>query len=226
MLPLPIDSRKRKIYEQSRAEISAAIYMGLERDKIISFVTEMKPKDHLIFLYTSPEDKHFVLFTYLKTGLERGEAAAYVASQETPQQVKRAMQEYGIDVKRYESSRALRIIDYKDWYIIGGGFDPSRTLDYWKKLIDESKKKGFKGLRVTGEMSCFFDNGIVEDLMEYENSLHKKLAIPMMAICAYDRALFSRQAAGYDPTEVLIGLLAAHSTAIIMAPAEGVVRTI
>ena len=200
--------------------------MGSERDWIISFVRDMKPKDHLILLYTNPEDKHFVLFTYLKTGLERGEAAAYVASQETIQQIRKAMMEYGIDVKRYESRGALRVIDYKDWYIIGGGFDPSRTLDYWKKLIDDSKKNGFSGLRITGEMSCFFDNGIVEDLMDYENSLHKKLAIPMMAICAYDKALFRQQAAGYDPTEVIVGLLAAHSTAVIMTPEEGVVRII
>jgi hypothetical protein len=200
--------------------------MSSERDRIISYVSEMKPKDHLILLYASPEDKHFVLFTYIKAGLERGEAAAYVASQETPQQIRIAMQEYGIDVKRYESNGALRIIDYRNWYIIGGGFDPSRTLDYWKKLIDESKKNGFKGLRVTGEVSCFFDNEIVEDLMEYENSLHKKLEIPMMAICAYDKALFKQQAAGHDPTEVIIGLLAAHSTAVIMTPEEGVVRII
>jgi hypothetical protein len=200
--------------------------MGSERDRIISFVIDMKPNDHLIFLYSNPEDKHFVLFTYLKAGLERGEAAAYVASQETTQQIRKAMVEYGIDVKGYESRRALRIIDYKDWYIIGGGFDPSRTLDYWKKLIDETKKNGLKGLRITGEVSCFFDNEIVEDLMEYENSLHRKLDIPMMAICAYDKALFRRQAAGYDPTQVIIGLLAAHSTAIIMTPEEGVVRMI
>ncbi len=99
------------------------------------------------------------------------------------------MQEYGIDVKRYESSGALRIIDYKEWYIISGGFDPSRTLDLWKNLIDESMKRGFKGLRVTGEMSCFFDNEIVEDLMEYENSLYTELATPTMAICAYDKAV-------------------------------------
>jgi hypothetical protein len=186
----------------------------------------MKPRDHVIFLYTSPEDKHFVLFTYLKTGLEKGEVAAYVASQETPDQIKKAMQEYGIDVRRYEKTGALRVIDYKEWYIIGGGFDPSRTLDSWKNLLDESMKRGFKGLRVTGEMSCFFDNEIVEDLMNYENALKKELVIPMMAICAYDKALFERQAGIHNPVDVLLGLLAAHSTAIIIAPMEGVVRTI
>jgi hypothetical protein len=200
--------------------------VGLERDAIISFLRSMKPRDHVIFLHTGPEDKHFVLFTYLKAGLERGEVAAYVASQETPQQVKRGMQEYGIDVRRYEASGALRVIDYRGWYIISGGFDPSRTLGLWKSLLDESMKRGFKGLRVTGEMSCFFDNEIVEDLMEYENSLHRELTIPMMAICAYDKALFERQVGNHNPVDVLLGLLAAHSTAIIIAPVEGVVKTI
>jgi hypothetical protein len=214
-----------KVKEKVRMQTSVGNDMGLERDRIIGFVRNMKPKDHLIFLYSNLEDKHFVLFTYLKTGLERGEATAYVASQETPQQIRRAMKEYGIDIERYELNGALRIIDYKDWYIIGGGFDPSVTLDHWKGLVEESKRRKFSGLRVLGEMSCFFDNEIVEDLMNYENSF-KKNAMPIMTICAYDKSLFTRQAAGYDPTEVLIGLLAAHSTAIIMAPVEGVVKTI
>lgn len=198
----------------------------MERDAIIGFVGGMKPRDHVIFLYTSPEDKHFVLFTYLKTGLERGEVAAYVASQETTDQIKKAMQEYGVDVRRYERTGALRVIDYKEWYIISGGFDPSRTLDSWKNLLDESIKRGFRGLRVAGEMSCFFDNEIVEDLMDYEHALHRELVIPMMAICAYSKALFERQSGSHNPVDVLLGLLAAHSTAIIIAPMEGVVRTI
>jgi hypothetical protein len=195
------------------------------RDEILDFVREMKPKDHVIFFYTGREDKYYVLFTYLKTGLERGEAVAYVTSQESPEQIRGAMTEYGIDVKRYETSGALRVIDYKQWYIVGGGFDPEKTMELWKNLADESKKKGFRGLRVTGEMSCFFDYELVEELVNYENSLHRTLAIPMMAICAYDRALFSRQAARTDSVEVLLSVMSAHTTAIISGHVEGVVKT-
>jgi hypothetical protein len=196
------------------------------RDEIIDFVRRMKSQDHVIFFYTGREDKYYVLFTYLKAGLDKGEAVAYVVSQETPEQLKRAMEEYGIDVRGYEASGALRVIDYKGWYIISGGFDPEKTMDSWKKLADESKKRGFRGLRVTGEMSCFFDYELVEELMGYEKSLHRSLSMPMMAICAYDQALFSRQAARTDSVDVLLSLMSAHSTAIISGHVEGVVKTV
>ena len=197
----------------------------MKRDEIIDFITGMRSRDHVIFFYTGREEKYYVLFTYLKIGLEKGEAVAYVTSQQTPEQLRRAMQEYGIDVTRYEASGALKVIDYKGWYIIGGGFDPEKTMELWKKLVDESKRKGFKGLRVTGEMSCFFDYELVEELIDYENSLHRTLAIPMMAICAYDRALFSRQAARTDSVDVLLSLMSAHTTAIVSGHIEGVVKT-
>jgi hypothetical protein len=198
----------------------------LQRDEITDFVKEMKPRDHLIFVYRNREDKRYVLFTYLKAGLERGEAAAYVASEETPQQIRQVMQEYGIDVKSYEKSGALNVIDYKRWYIIGGGFDPEKTLDLWKNLLEESRKRGFKGLRVTGEMACFFDKEMVEELMEYERALHRTLEIPMTAICAYDAALLSRQATRLNAIDTFLNLLQAHSTAIIMEPLGGIVKTI
>jgi hypothetical protein len=194
------------------------------RDEVIDFVRGMMPRDHVIFFYTGREDKYYVLFTYLKAGLEKGEAVAYVASQESPDRIRLAMQEYGIDVERYEASGALKVIDYKSWYVVGGGFDPDRTMDSWRKLADESKEKGFRGLRVTGEMSCFFDYELVEELIEYENSLHRTLTIPMMAICAYDRALFTRQAAKADSVEVLLSAISAHTSAIISGHVEGVVK--
>jgi archaellum biogenesis ATPase FlaH len=200
--------------------------LGLRKDEIIDFVRTMRSRDHVIFFYTGREDKYYVLFTYLKAGLDKGEAVAYVVSQETPEHLRQAMQEYGIDVKRYEASGALKVLDYKGWYIIAGGFDPEKTMSLWKNLVDESKKKGFKGLRITGEMSCFFDYELVKELMEYENSLRRTLSVPIMAICAYDQALFTRQTANTDSVEVLLSLMSAHSSAIITGHVEGVVKTI
>ena len=198
----------------------------MERQKIIDYVTEMRTRDHAILLYTNREDKHYILFTYIKAGLENGEAAAYVTSEETPKQIRNAMKEYGISVRRYEKSGALRIIDYKKWYIIGGGFDPAVTIDLWKKLAAETESRGFKGLRVTGEMSCFFDYDMIVELIEYEAALKKPLAIPMTAICAYDQALFNRHASQMDTTRALLSLIQEHNAAIFVEPVEGVVRTI
>lgn len=185
----------------------------MEKREIIEFVKNMQPKDHVVLLYEEIRDKHDVLFTYLKTGLEKGEAAAYVASQETPEQIRQAMREFGIDVEQYENKGALKVIDYRDWYLIDGKFSYDRTLDLWRELLDESKSKGFKGLRVTGETACFFRDDIVKELMEYEHALHRVLDIPLTAICAYDsKTLVSKE----EWFNVLIELLNTHSTTIML----------
>jgi hypothetical protein len=197
----------------------------LEKSIVIEFVNNMKPNDHVILIYANTEDKYYVLFTYLKAGLDKGEAAAYVAGQETPEQIRKAMQKFGIDVKRCEQSGALTVIDYRDWYIIGGKVDIRKTMRLWGSMFDETKKKGLRGFRVAGEMACFLDNGLVKELLEYERTLHRTLELSMMAICAYDQNAIARTQ-GYDATRLLLDLLKAHSTAIIMGPEGGLVKTV
>ena len=62
----------------------------MEKDEILQFARQMKPRDHVIMFHSSSEDKHQVLFTYLKAGLDQGEAAAYIASEETPDEIRQA----------------------------------------------------------------------------------------------------------------------------------------
>jgi archaellum biogenesis ATPase FlaH len=195
------------------------------RNEVLEFVKKMKPRDHVVLFYTDAEDKNEVLFTYLKAGLERKEAAAYVASQQSVEQTKEAMQKFGIDVEKYERKGALKVVDYKDWYIIDGKFDASKTLQMWKDLLAESKKKGFKGLRVTGEMSCFFENKMTKELLEYEKALQRTLELPMTAICAYDQQAVAEEGS-VEALKVLFDLLRAHSTALVMGPSTVMIKTL
>jgi KaiC/GvpD/RAD55 family RecA-like ATPase len=110
----------------------------MERSEIIEFVRGMKPKDHVIMFYSKPEDKREVLFTYLKAGLGDGEAAAYIAGQESPEAISQGMKSYGVDVDVFERSGALRIINYSDWYAIDGAFGIIKTSNSWKKLFYKS----------------------------------------------------------------------------------------
>jgi len=38
------------------------------------------------------------------------------------------MRDFGLSVDRYEKSHALRILDYREWYVIEGEFDIGRTF--------------------------------------------------------------------------------------------------
>jgi len=171
---------------------ASAVQTNSVSEKVARFVGELKPRDHIIFVYQSQEAKHSVLFHYLKAGLEKGEAAAYVASEETPSQIREAMKQFGINVEEYEKTNALEIFGYTDIYLINGKFDIKTTMSKWNKLHDEAVARGLKGLRVTGEMSCFFEHNLVEQLVAYERSLHRVLELPIMAICAYNAKMLAK----------------------------------
>jgi hypothetical protein len=193
----------------------------MEKDEIIDVVRNMKPTDHVIMFYEFPEDKHHVLFTYLKAGLDSQEAAAYVAGDEKPDEIREAMKKFGIDVDYYERKGMLHIINYNEWYIIDGKFSIEKTVNLWKTLLDDATAKGFNGLRVTGEMTCFFKYGMINELVEYENSLHRVLDIPLTAICAYSLPLMVKK----NQTQLIVELIKAHSTVIIVGPKAGLVKS-
>ncbi|MDH5483456.1 MAG: MEDS domain-containing protein [Candidatus Bathyarchaeota archaeon] len=179
--------------------------------KVVDFVGNLKPSNHVIFAYDCLEAKHSVLFNYIKVGLENGEMAVYVASENSIEEARKAMERFGINVEKYEKKGALRVLSYEDVYIIDGRFDINLTMSIWDKLYKESLSKGFKGLRVTGEMSCFFKHGFERELIEYERSLHRVLEIPMIAICAYDTNVLGQNK---DPINLYSELVKAHGTVL------------
>jgi hypothetical protein len=199
----------------------------LAKAEILSFVKSIQVKEHAILFYSNPEDKHEVLFTYLKAGLDAGEAAIYVASDEPAGEIREAMKEFGLDISRYERSGALRVVDYWEWYIIDGKFDIGRTLSLWKQSLQEAVARGFKGLRVTGEMSCFFRNHMLNELVIYERALHRELTIPMEAICAYDDSVVLKGAEDDRYLRIYMDLITAHATILFVGPQDaGVIRAV
>lgn len=194
----------------------------MDKSEVLGFVRQMKPRDHVIMFYSKPEDKREVLFTYLKAGLEQGEAAAYIAGQESPDRIRQAMKGFGIDVDTLQKSGALSVIDYRDWYIVEGKVFAPEIMERWKRLLDESLRRGFKGLRVTGEMACFFENRMVNELVAYEGALHRVLELPnLTAFCAYDSSVVAAEGSG----DLYLDLIKAHSTVIFAGPESAAVKT-
>ncbi|UCE16583.1 MAG: MEDS domain-containing protein [Candidatus Bathyarchaeota archaeon] len=180
-------------------------------EKIIGFMEQLRPTNHVIFVYDNPEAKYNVLFNYLKVGLEKGEAGVYVATDENPSQIREAMKRFGVNVEKYEKTNALHILGSEDIYIIDGKFAMTTTMNMWNKLYNEALKRGFEGLRATGEMACFFKHNLIRELIEYEKALHRTLDIPMIAICAYNANMLNRSK---DPINLYSELSRAHGTVL------------
>ncbi|MFX0054925.1 MAG: MEDS domain-containing protein [Promethearchaeota archaeon] len=176
-------------------------------EKMTRIVKHLRPRDHVILMYDSLEAKRNTLFNYLKYGLDNGEAVKYVCSEESPEEIRLAMQKFGIPVSEYEKTGALDIMNYTDIYIREGKFSVLDVMDAWDNYYTNALAEGFKGLRVTGEMSCFMEHSLVGELIEYEKALHTILDIPLTAICAYNSETLANIE---NPLDVYSELVKAH----------------
>jgi len=152
----------------------------------LDYIRNLKAGNHGIFFYRSPHEKHEVLFNFLQAGFQKGEGAIYVASQETSTQIRRQMEDFGLNVKTLERDGILRIVDYYDWYIIDGEVNTSHAIASAERVFDEAMEIGLKGLRGCGEVECFFEHKKEKELVEYELMLGRKLDLPTIGLCAYD----------------------------------------
>jgi hypothetical protein len=191
-------------------------------EKLTSILEQLETTNHVILVYDSPEAKREVLFNYLKMGLENGEAGVYVASDETPSEIRRAIRQFDRKMGKYEKTGALRILGYEDIYIINGKFDAETTINLWKKLQEESRAKGFPAMRVIGETACFLKYNLTEELLNYEKQLHRVLELPMVAICAYNAKMLNKNG---DPINMYTELVRMHSK-ILFTDMENKIRKI
>jgi len=178
-------------------------------EKLVRLFKDLRPTNHLLFLYRSSEAKYNVLCNYLKAGLENGEAAVYITTEKNLGQIRDAMKRFGIEVEKNEKTGALRILGYNEFYIIKRKFSVPTTTGLIKKMHDEALTKGFKGCRVFGEMACFFEQNLIQELVEYERALGRVLDIPIIGMCAYNTNIFTK---ANNPVDLYNELIKAHST--------------
>ena len=173
----------------------------------------MQPGAHGVLIYDSKENKRNILFRHLRNGLADSRLV-YVCSEERPEQIRRAMQDDEIDVEGLEGRERLTISNYDEVYIKDGVVDTPGIIDGFAKLAWNSTHRGLKSLRAAAEMSCFFRQGKVVELVEYENALGKRFHFPGMGVCAFD--VLEMQSAGC--LDIMMPLLRAHGLVILTGP--------
>ena len=181
-------------------------------DEIKEYIRDLHPTNHVILFYDTLESKRRILKEYIADGLENNKGILYVCSEETREQIREWMRSEGIDTKGNEETGRLQIKYYDQWYIENGTVEPLRIINRWREAHAAMEEMGL-GLRVTGETSCFFDEGKVRELLRYEYALHRVLSIPIEAICAYNVPKIVNT--GY--TDMIMPLIRAHGGAIFTA---------
>jgi len=162
------------------------MHTNLNFGETLNYVRDLKAGNHGVFFYRSPQEKHQVLFNFLQSGFEKGKGAVYVASQETSKQIRRQMENFGLNPKILEKDGVLRIADYYDWYIINGEVNIQHAMESGIRVFDEAAEIGLRGLVGCGEVACFFEHNKEKELVDYELMVGRNFDLPITALCAYD----------------------------------------
>lgn len=125
-----------------------------------------------------------------RTGLERGDRCVYVASPEAAGEVRRLLEEAGVDVSGYESKGGLVFItDQSALLKDGSEFDPDHAIEAIKSLFGETLEAGYAGLRLSADVP-WLTRGVpgAERAMEFEAKADEIVnvpGVPLLAICQY-----------------------------------------
>ncbi len=141
---------------------------------------------HFCQFYQDQQDLIDILVPYFKAGLENNEFCMWVTSE--PLHSGEARAALAAEVKeldRHLRAGQLEILDYTDWYTVGGTFNPDRVLHGWIEKLETARKRGFEGLRLTGN-TLWLEKADWKDFIEYEAKVDSVIGqYTMLAICTY-----------------------------------------
>jgi hypothetical protein len=155
-------------------------------------------KDHCMHTYSSIEDKINDAIKFLRIGIKNNEATLILLDNDIDLSVfKSHLALYNIDVDNLQNDGLLKIEYSKDWYLSFNqknittnqnrvGIDKESISGKFINLVDKvTKNEGKKGLRVFGMTDYFFENDLVDEIVDYDCRMPRKYNKPMLSICVY-----------------------------------------
>jgi hypothetical protein len=161
-------------------------------------------KDHSMHTYSSPEDKIKDAIKFLKIGIKNNQKTLILLDKNIQESyLKAQMDLHDLDTSKLQDNGLLKVIYSEEYYLSFNQKDNNKintvTVDNEKihekcaNLVDQAiNKEGKKGLRIFAMMDCFFEYGLVDELLEYECGLSPKFNKPQLGICAYNNKHISQ----------------------------------
>jgi len=109
---------------------------------------------HFCQFYRTKKDLIDILVPYFKAGLENNEFCMWVTSEPLMvEEAKAALKKVVKNLDNYIKNGQIEILDYTKWYTKTGKFEADKVLQGWVKKEEQAIKKGFDGIRITGNTS-------------------------------------------------------------------------
>ena len=141
---------------------------------------------HFCCFYETKQDLLDILIPYLKAGLENHESCLWVTPEPlSPEDAKRTMREAGLEFERHLADGQIEIVSYVDWYLARGRFDIQRVLQDWIDKHDQAIKKGYAGLRCTGN-TFWLEKHQWDSFAKYEAEIDEVVSkLQIILLCTY-----------------------------------------
>jgi PAS domain S-box-containing protein len=177
-----LDARKRPLRPVSNAPRPSDAL----RDSGLPIVGEVAWGAHFCQFYQTREDLLDILVPYFRAGLENNEFCMWIASQPLhAAQAKTALAAVIPDLDQRMAAGQIEILDYQQWYVLDGTFDADRVLRGWVDKLEAALRRGFEGLRLTGN-TFWLEDRLWKEFSGYEGAIDSVIGrYQMLALCTY-----------------------------------------
>ncbi|MGZ7192423.1 MAG: PAS domain S-box protein [Halobacteriota archaeon] len=153
----------------------------------LDFVGNMSWGTHLCLFYETKEDLKDILVPYFAEGLRSNEACIWVTSEPLgAAEATAALAKAVPNLDRFIKTGQLLVLPYTEWYLKDGTFDAEQALLGWVEKEREAFRKGFDGLRLTGN-TFWIERSLWNAFTDYEDAVNNVIGNHrMIAVCTYN----------------------------------------
>jgi DNA-binding response OmpR family regulator len=145
--------------------------------------------DHMFIVFETKSELIDAALEFLKIGLiENNEDIIFATNQIRKEEIRRRMvAEWHINAEQLEAEGRINLYTFEEWHFKDGIFDIERNNARFGEILERSLKRGAKGVRSVGDMTPFFELGMIKEMMAWESAINRKLDLPIMIMCGYTK---------------------------------------
>lgn len=144
--------------------------------------------EHNVIVYSDLDKFSKIYSHHTKEAIEKKNDIVLIATTyQTIDAVKAQLENKGVDASKYIDDGSLVIIDSAKGY---NPADVQGVMKFIKSLLTRAEKEGKNGITNFSDLGSFFLFEKVKELLEYEQSIPKKMDIQLRGFCCYHQANF------------------------------------
>jgi anti-anti-sigma regulatory factor len=171
-------------------------------------VEELGPGDHACLTFTDADERLDIVAAFVRDGLAASQRVLCYVESANPLAFTADLADRGLSVGSSIDVGQLVVAGSGEHFLAGGAFAADQMIDLLAGQLQEARRDGYSGLRLTADMCWALRPAAgVEQLIAYESRLSDLLAdAGALAVCQYDRQRFD--------TVTLASVTATHGRAV------------